>query len=152
MLRQHPVLGIGYGNFEEEIRHVAHNSFVHSYTELGFVGGTLFFGANAVAIWTLFCLRRSPEVAASSDSLRMLSSVTAIIVGAVVAEFSLSCAYTNIPYLAIGLATAFATTAPGTASAALPRFNIRFLSQIGVASAAFLLIIQIYVRFAVRWG
>ncbi|MBA3315018.1 MAG: O-antigen ligase family protein [Planctomycetaceae bacterium] len=152
LMRDHPVFGIGHGNFVEEIRHVAHNSFVHSYTELGFVGGTLFFGANAAAAWTLYSIRRDPAMTESPEQKRLLSAVAAILLGAVVAQFSLSRAYTNTPYLAIGLATAFAAVVPLSRPYELPRFSLPFIWQLGVASAAFLVAIQVYVRFSVRWG
>ena len=42
-MRSSPVFGIGMNRYEEEAGMVAHNSFVHCYVELGFVGGTFFF-------------------------------------------------------------------------------------------------------------
>lgn len=55
--QQSPVIGIGMENYRQFSNHVAHNSFIHSYTELGFVGGTLFLGAFWFAIKGLYDLR-----------------------------------------------------------------------------------------------
>lgn len=151
LMRSHPLFGIGHGNFVEEMRHVAHNSFVHSYTELGLIGGTLFFGANAAAAWAMYRIRSDPAVAESAEQMRLLSAVTAILFGSIVAQFSLSRAYTNTPYLAIGLATAFAAVVPLSRPQLLPRLNARFVAQIGAASAVFLVAIHVYIRFAARW-
>ena len=38
-----PVFGIGMGQYSEQLRSAAHNSFLQSYVELGFIGGTCFF-------------------------------------------------------------------------------------------------------------
>src|SRR5690606_13952047 len=38
MLGNHPVFGVGYGNFGEHHDYTAHNSFVLAFSELGLVG------------------------------------------------------------------------------------------------------------------
>ena len=53
--RQSPVFGIGKNRFGEEAGQVAHNSFVHAFTELGPLGGMVFLGAFYLAmraLWT----------------------------------------------------------------------------------------------------
>jgi hypothetical protein len=44
-LKGSPIFGIGQGQMLDQVGIVAHNSFVHAYTELGMVGGTLFLAA-----------------------------------------------------------------------------------------------------------
>jgi len=44
MLKSQPILGVGYGNFGEYNEITAHNSFVHSFAELGVIGGVCFVG------------------------------------------------------------------------------------------------------------
>ena len=44
MFKQSPLWGIGYGQYYEELGHVAHNSFLHCFTELGLFGGAFFWG------------------------------------------------------------------------------------------------------------
>ena len=61
MFTRHPVFGIGSNRYDEFAGHVAHNSFIHSYTELGIVGGTLFLSAFYLAIWPLVRLGRRPS-------------------------------------------------------------------------------------------
>ena len=48
-----PLFGIGSERYADYAGHVAHNSFIHGYTELGLVGGTLFLGAFYLAAWSL---------------------------------------------------------------------------------------------------
>jgi hypothetical protein len=45
MLKSHPILGVGYGQFLDYHERVAHSSFVHSFADTGVVGGLFFVGA-----------------------------------------------------------------------------------------------------------
>ena len=44
MLKERPILGAGFGRYGEYNELVAHNSFVHSFGELGIIGGFCFTG------------------------------------------------------------------------------------------------------------
>ena len=57
IFQQSPLFGIGMENYRQFSSHVAHNSFIHCYTELGLIGGTLFLGAFYYAVKGLFTLR-----------------------------------------------------------------------------------------------
>lgn len=72
MLRESPVFGVGVNQFAKRVGYVAHNSFVHTFAELGLLGGTFFFGTyyyvikRVVANWLVAGNRprhrRSPDV------------------------------------------------------------------------------------------
>ena len=69
----HPLFGIGSDRYDDYVGHVAHNSFIHAYTELGFLGGTLFLGMFYLAVLGLCRLgstvlsgRRSRPAAAAA--------------------------------------------------------------------------------------
>src|SRR4051794_30680512 len=62
LFQRSPVFGIGKGQYAEEVGLVAHNSFLHCYVELGFFGGTLFFGAFFCAFWALWRLRPGSDL------------------------------------------------------------------------------------------
>src|SRR5262249_36551228 len=55
MLRAHPLTGVGFSRFTENHSLVAHNSFVHSFAELGLLGGACFVG---IVFWYFESLRR----------------------------------------------------------------------------------------------
>jgi O-antigen ligase len=57
LFRQQPLFGIGHGNFQEEVKIVAHNSFLQYFTELGLFGGSLFLGAFIAAFVMLYRLQ-----------------------------------------------------------------------------------------------
>ena len=55
LLRAHPLFGVGYSRFTEFNELVAHNSFIHTFSELGLLGA--FFGMG-LAYWYFKGLRR----------------------------------------------------------------------------------------------
>jgi putative inorganic carbon (HCO3(-)) transporter len=55
MFKAHPVFGIGFGGFTDQYDLVAHNSFVHTFAELGGTGGFCFVG---LFYWYFRCLKR----------------------------------------------------------------------------------------------
>ncbi len=67
LFRQQPLFGIGCQNYADEAGQVAHNSFLHAFTELGFFGGALFLGAFAAALIMLYRLRNWGLSQFSSD-------------------------------------------------------------------------------------
>jgi putative inorganic carbon (HCO3(-)) transporter len=44
MLKSHPLTGVGFDQYTEYNHNVAHNSFVHTFAELGFTGAFIFVG------------------------------------------------------------------------------------------------------------
>jgi hypothetical protein len=103
LMASNPITGIGpyeYGNY---VGVVAHNSFVHSYAELGLVGGSLFLGAFALAALGLH--RSRPHPTSRLAWLRPL--MLAIVIGYTGGIFSLSRNYVPPTYLILGLADAY---------------------------------------------
>src|SRR5436190_13162037 len=50
--------GIGEGHYRDVAGLVAHNSYIHAYVELGFLGGTMFMGCFLFAAWSFYRLKR----------------------------------------------------------------------------------------------
>ncbi len=123
MFRQAPVFGIGVGNFAEEIRHVAHNSYVQCYTELGFFGGTVFFTAFAYPLWTMYRLGRPDVVIADPEMRRVRPFLMAAVAGYAAGMASLSRSDVVPTYLVLGLANAYLRFANPYPQSACPRFD-----------------------------
>ena len=144
--------GIGQGMYSEEVGHVAHNSFVHCYVELGLFGGTMFFGCFYFAIRTLLEQRGEPEIASDEVALGRTMLSLAIVSGAAASMLSLSRAYTIPPYLVLGLATATIDLNGQQAPFSLPQFDYFNSRRLAIAGALFIVATFVFMRTMVRWS
>lgn len=106
-MMRNPLTGIGVGEYNDEVGHVAHNSFIHAYVEMGLVGGSLFLGAFTLAVSALYLA--NPEW--NRATLRVRTFLLAVVVGYAGGVFSLSRNYVAPTYLILGLASAFLSMA-----------------------------------------
>jgi hypothetical protein len=100
------LIGIGAGEYENEFGHVAHNSFVHAYVELGLFGGTAFLAAFA---WAGLLLRHVPRSGKGLNPvlLRAWPFVIAMCCAYAAGIFSLSRNYVIPTYMLLGLVTCY---------------------------------------------
>jgi O-antigen ligase len=101
------LFGVGEGMYDQYARLVAHNSYIHAFVELGFFGGTMFFGCvffPAVAYLRLYWTRvrlRDPE-------LERLKPFLAAVLGCwCMGMCSLSRCYAASTYMIFGLSAAY---------------------------------------------
>jgi O-antigen ligase len=150
--RQSPVFGMGADTYADEIGLVAHNSYVHSYVELGFLGGTFFVGAIYVS---LLLLRRASarRVMVCDPQLRRLRPyLVAAVVGYAVGILSLSRVYFPPTYIVLALASVYAHRA--TTQPRLPPLpiNVRFAGRLLAVStlclAGFYLFVRAFAQFS----
>jgi hypothetical protein len=143
LLQQSPAFGIGAGRYEDECGLVAHNSFVHAYTELGLLGGTCFFGAFLVSPFILYRLR----TATLDPILEDLRPVAlGCVAGTAGGMMSLSRVYTLTPYLVLGLATVALRLSAPRAAGRIPSLTPRLLFAVLVLSLLFLITLNLFVR------
>lgn len=146
LFRQSPVLGIGMGQYAEEVGQVAHNSFVHCYVELGFGGGTLFLSAFLLALLGLRRLGRQPLPALDPDWPRLRSYVLAIVAAYAAGILMLSRSYVVPTYAVLGLATSYLTLSAARLPAPVMRLSGRLVLGLTAAGVAFLVLTQVWVR------
>jgi hypothetical protein len=158
MLKSTPLFGIGMNHYVQEVGLVAHNSYIHCYTELGLLGGTLFVGAVYFALWPMHLLgkmqphagQEDAEPDAASKQLRALRPfLMASVAGYAIGLLSLSRAYVVPTYLLLGLAAAYVSIA-GIEYPGLPRFERRLVIRLVGVSAAFVAAAYVFVRVAVH--
>jgi putative inorganic carbon (hco3(-)) transporter len=154
ILRRMPLFGLGYGRIAEEIGHDSHNSFVHTFAELGYFGGTLFVGMYACAYWGLRRADRFRRQISDPRLRRMGPYLFGIAAGYAVGMFSLSRAYINPTYLIPGLVVAYLrlVAAATPVPVPLPRLDARLAGRLIATSAAALVMLYIYVRMFARFG
>jgi O-antigen ligase len=152
LFRRAPVFGFGYGTFAEEVGLVAHNSFVHSFAELGFFGGSVFLGAFALGFRTLKRIGGSMTRVGDADLVRLRPYLMAIVAGYAVGMISLSRAYVVPTYLVLGLAAAYIEISRRHAALVLPTLSPRMAARMVVLSCGFLAGTYAFIRLFVQWG
>jgi O-antigen ligase len=146
-VREHPLVGIGPGRFVPTFGLVAHNSFLHAYAELGFLGGACFVGAFYAAFRTLLQLRRGGAGGRDLQAIRLC--LLAMLSGYGTGLLSLSRCYTVPTYLVLGLVTAYVgATRPVPPPPAQRLDPGRILAVGALTLAAF----YVFVKIFVRWG
>jgi O-antigen ligase len=147
-----PFFGIGTGKYAEAAGHVAHNTFIQCYTELGFFGGVLFVGAFSLALYALYLVRRHQSQILDPEMRRLLPYVVAIVAGHMGCMLSMSL-HDMIPtYTILGIVTAYLGIAVTRPRVALPRFSSGLVLRLAALGALLLVCFHIYVRFAIVVG
>ena len=149
VFRQRPFFGVGQGLIADHITQETHNSFVHCYPDMGFVGGTLFLALYGASVATLRRLGSPPGPIADPDLRRMRPYLLGIIAGYIAGMASISRAYIAPTYLIPGLIAAFARMAVDEPPL---RLDGRLARNALVGSAIFLVFTHLYVRLFARWG
>jgi O-antigen ligase len=143
LFRTNPLLGIGCNNSLMYTHHVAHNSYIGAFAELGFFGGAMFLGAFAIAIWELWQVRPARVFHADPLLAHMLpflaGSVTAYIVGMI----SLSRAYAIPTYNVLGLTVAYLAIVQTNPPVPRTRIDANCLGAIVMLGVVFLVAIRV---------
>ncbi len=154
MFREHPLLGVGLGQFNEYHYMTAHNSYLLALAELG-LPGMLLFGlilASSIKI-PLAVLRHgttaiSDDVRANAALLRgWAMGLLAAFVGLVVGIFFLSFTYHYVLWIYLGLSGALYSAVRRHD----PSFRVRIgwpeLAIVVLACAAIIVCVYFYTRF-----
>ncbi|MES2791667.1 MAG: O-antigen ligase family protein [Planctomycetota bacterium] len=148
------LFGIGQGTYADIAGLVAHNSYVHSFVELGFFGGTFFFGCFFFSALALFRVT-DPSLDLRHPELRRFAPyLAAILAGWGVGLFSLSRCYVVPTYMVIGMAASFiALAGPQLAPACwLIAWNKQHVQKLLVCSAGLLAFLYVFVKVFARFG
>jgi O-antigen ligase len=151
-LRAAPLLGIGMGEQSADMSHLAHNSFIQCFMDLGIVGGTLFLGAFYCALAALRRVGSGKVPVVSLEVWRIRPYLVAIVVGAAVCMLSLTLSYLVPTYMILGLVTAYVAVAIGRSPRPVLSCDLTLLRRMGTISVLFLVVAYAFVRVMVRWG
>jgi hypothetical protein len=148
------LFGIGQGLYVDLAGLVAHNSYVHSYVELGFFGGTFFFGCFFFSALALFRVT-DPKLHLRHPELRRFAPfLAAILAGWAVGLFSLSRCYVVPTYMVIGMASSFiALAGPRLRHPCwLVAWNKSHIQILIISSAGLLTFLYVFVKVFARFG
>jgi putative inorganic carbon (hco3(-)) transporter len=146
LLKPTPLVGIGVGRLPSEIGLCAHNSFVEAYVEIGFLGGSCFAGAYALAIAGLWKLRDARMPLDNPELTRVCPYVFAILGGEIIGQLSITRIQTLSTYLPLGMAAISFKLAAESSGVGVFHCSIKLLRRIAAASLVFLLILIGYVK------
>ena len=148
LFKTSPLFGIGHKVFADEVGHVAHNSFVHSTTELGFFGGMFFLGVFGISAVTLWQLSKRHQEIADATLRQLLPFICAVVVAYGVSMFSLSRSYVVPTYLIAGLAAAYLRLAAPPVAFRLPSFNGALLQRLATAEFGMIVATYLFIKIA----
>jgi putative inorganic carbon (HCO3(-)) transporter len=144
-----PLFGIGPDQFTNVVGKASHNSFIQSYAELGFAGGTFFVGAFYFAVVGMYRRVRGDkaELQSTQDPQSLAALLIAILAAYPLAIFALNHLYSAGTYLVLSLAT------PRTDGyATLERDGDRAISvQLILSSIGFLVFLYAAAQVLVNW-
>lgn len=150
LFKEAPLFGIGSNQYAEYVSHVAHNSFVHCFTELGLFGGSAFIGAFYVAALSLWRLRRRAAAIPDPEMRRLLPYQAAILAAYIVGMLSLSRAYVIPTYMMLGLPTVYLELAALEQPSVIPRFDRQLLQRMIMVSGMVLVATYVFIRVVAR--
>ena len=128
----------------------AHNSFVHAYTELGFLGGTLFAGSIIAAVGMFIHIssnRRNQEPCLA----KMGTYLIAILLGYAAGMLSSTRCYAIPTYQLLGLVVVYIRLSMNSASVSSVKVTPKNVARIVILSVIFLLCIKVYVMASVHF-
>jgi putative inorganic carbon (HCO3(-)) transporter len=152
MFKSAPIFGIGMNQFVTQEKLVAHNSFVHCYSELGFVGGTLFMGGFIYAVYTLARLPKFEPAFTDVATARFQPYLIGAFASYIVGYLTLSRAYTEPTYLMWGMAAVYVSLASVYRPEAMPRLNWRMVSWAIFFGVCFVIVMYLFVRLFAHFG
>ncbi len=150
-LKESPLIGIGVDKFKEQSGLVAHNSFLHCFGELGFVGGFLFFAAVFCAVWGLFQLRITKTIIINEEQRSWNPYLMGMVSGAAMLMMTLSLSYLVPTYMLLGVAVVHLNMAQTYPLVDTPKLNGPWLVRIFFTNIAFLGVLYIAAKILVRW-
>jgi O-antigen ligase len=151
LIQQSPLIGIGADNYRAFSRHVAHNSFIHCYAEMGLIGGSLFVSAFFLALRGLYEFRRQPGIAASDSPIdpelqRMHPFLLAMLVAYAVGICFLSRSYIVPTYMMLGLAVVYLRLRATPETISAPVWTRFIWPKLAGVSGCFLVATYMFVR------
>ncbi|MEX0585105.1 MAG: O-antigen ligase family protein, partial [Pirellulales bacterium] len=148
------LFGIGEGMYPDLTGLVAHNSYVHSFVELGVFGGAIFFGCFYFPAYAFYRIKRDPIAIEHPELARMLPYIAAILAAWCMGMASLSRCYVAPTYMVVGVCAAYLNLVGYHRSAPRPlqTLNWRGVQRWSVCSAGLLACCFLFVKVFARYS
>jgi O-antigen ligase len=150
LMREAPLFGVGKDKFAESISHVAHNSYLQCFVELGVFGGMFFLGAFYLAVSQMFRMAdRRKHTFLDPEMARLHPYLFGVVASYAVGMASLTLCYNLPTYTVLALATVFARTAPMTPPLSATRFDLHLLGRLLAVAVVGFGVLYVFVRLFV---
>lgn len=146
--------GIGEGMYADVAGLVAHNSYVHAYVELGFIGGTFFLGCFFIPAYTIFRMTRDKYQIENDELRRMLPYLAGMSAGWCMSMMSLSRCYMPTTYMICGTLAVFMNLVGFYRPQPAPLMTLShsLMEKLGLASVALLGAFFVFVKVFAHYG
>ncbi|WP_422925449.1 O-antigen ligase family protein [Singulisphaera sp. PoT] len=152
LFRQSPLFGIGQNRYADEVGLVAHNSFVHAFTELGILGGTLFTGLFYYSLGTLHRLGSYRNWIRDPEIRRFRPYLMAIVAAYGTGLLTISRNYIVPTYMIFGIVTVYLRLATDGSPVVPRRFGSNLVGHFAMISIAFVVSAYLFIRMFARYG
>jgi putative inorganic carbon (HCO3(-)) transporter len=149
--RQAPLFGLGMNNYAN-LGTAAHNSFLQTYVDLGFVGGTFFLGAFYLGVLLPFRTGRQSTWVPEDELRRFRPYLIGIVVGYMIGMTSASINYMVTTYTVVGLAAVYTRLAGVYLPATLTNLNGRLVRHGLLVSVLSVVALYLFVRISLSLG
>lgn len=148
------LFGIGEGAYADVAGLVAHNSYVHSFVELGFLGGAIFFGCFYFPAYAFYRIKRDRIPIEHPELARMLPYVAAVLAAWCMGMASLSRCYVAPTYMVVGVCAAYLNLVGYHRARPRPLQTLNFYSvqRWAACSACLLVCCFLFVKVFARYG
>jgi O-antigen ligase len=132
--------------------HVAHNSYLQAFADIGFLGGCVFLGMVAVALWAVWRAGKHRGAAREPGSLAFQPFLLGATAAYAVGMMTLSLWIMAPTYVILALAAAYPRLYRSDPPLAPVRLDMAMVGRFLIAGFAFLLAMYLFVRMFVNWG
>src|SRR5207253_2428616 len=145
LLRESPLFGIGHDQYVQRAGQVAHNSYLHCFTELGFLGGVLFLGAFYLAFRGLWRLGRVKAAIVDPELRHLQPFITGILASYMTGMLSLTLPYVLPTYTVLAFAAAYVNMTATNPPLPAERFDPKLVGRLALAGVIFLACAYVFV-------
>jgi O-antigen ligase len=133
---------------DEGKQHLAHNSFLQGFADMGVFGGCLMLGAYFTALWSLYRYNATSSVLLDRDLKAMQPFVLAIVAAYVLGMLTLTINYMVPTFMILALAVSFTQMARRSVLVAPPmlRMDVSLLSRFAVLGFGFMVCVFLFIR------
>jgi putative inorganic carbon (hco3(-)) transporter len=151
LFREAPIFGVGFNEYDKQIGHVAHNSYLHAFTELGLLGGFFYVGAFALALTSFYHQGAKGRHILDPELRRLYPYLFGMLAAYAVGMLSLTLCYIIPTYTMLGLATVYRQMSESDPPLPEQRFDASLALRLGGSSVGLLFALYVFVRlFVVR--